>query len=337
MPRLSKGLDMRRREFIALLGSTVATWPLASRAQQAAMPVIGFLDSRSPDALADRLRGFRQGLKDSGFIEGENVIVVYRWAENQFDRLPALADELVRRPAAVIVASGGPNVTIAAKAATTTIPIVFLTSSDPVGLGFVVSLARPGGNLTGINFLNRELAAKQLGLLRELVPAATRVAALVNPANAVATETTLRDVEQAAGAMGLHIQVVHASTSREIDSAFTTLARERPDALFVGEDPFLNSRRLQLSLAAMRHAIPAIYGGREHAEAGGLMSYGSNITDAYRQVGAYAGRILKGSKPADMPVMQADKFELVVNNQTARTLGLTVPQTLLTSADEVIE
>ena len=227
--------------------------------------------------------------------------------------------------------------TIAAKAATTTIPIVFLTSSDPVGLGFVVSLARPGGNLTGINFLNRELAAKQLGLLRELVPAATRVAALVNPANAVATETTLRDVEQAAGAMGLHIQVVHASTSREIDSAFTTLARERPDALFVGEDPFLNSRRLQLSLAAMRHAIPAIYGGREHAEAGGLMSYGSNITDAYRQVGAYAGRILKGSKPADMPVMQADKFELVVNDQTARTLGLTVPQTLLTSADEVIE
>ena len=228
MPRLSKGLDMRRREFIALLGSTVATWPLASRAQQAAMPVIGFLDSRSPDALADRLRGFRQGLKDNGFIEGENVIVVYRWAENQFDRLPALAVELVRRPAAVIVASGGPNVTIAAKAATTTIPIVFLTSSDPVGLGFVVSLARPGGNLTGINFFNRELAAKQLGLLRELVPAATRVAALVNPANAVATETTLRDVEQAAGAMGLHIQVVHASTSREIDSAFTTLARERP-------------------------------------------------------------------------------------------------------------
>jgi len=326
-----------RREIITLLGGAAAAWPLATHAQQAAMPVIGFLDSRSPDALADRLRGFRQGLKDSGFIEGENVIVVYRWAESQFDRLPALADELVRRPAAVIVASGGPNVTIAAKAATTTIPIVFLTSSDPVGQGFVVSLARPGGNLTGINFLNRELAAKQLGLLRELVPAATRVAALVNPANAVATETTLRDVEQAAGAMGLRIQVVHASTSREIDSAFTTLARERPDALFVGEDPFLNSRRLQLSLAAMRHAIPAIYGGREHAEAGGLMSYGSNITDAYRQVGAYAGRILKGSKPADMPVMQADKFELVVNNQTARTLGLTVPQTLLTSADEVIE
>src|SRR4051794_34855097 len=247
---------MKRREFITLLGGA-AVWPLAARAQQAAMPVIGFLDSRSPDALADRLRGFRQGLKDSGFIEGENVIVVYRWAENQFDRLPALADELVRRSAAVIVTSGGPNVTIAAKAATTTIPIVFLTSSDPVGLGFVVSLARAGGNLTGINFLNRELAAKQLGLLRELVPAATRVAALVNPANAVGTETTLRDVEQAAGAIGLHIQVVHARTSREIDSAFTTLARERPDALFVGEDPFLNSRRLQLSLAAMRHAIRA--------------------------------------------------------------------------------
>jgi putative ABC transport system substrate-binding protein len=325
---------MRRREFIAGLGA--AAWPVMARGQQS-IPVIGFLDSRSPDALADRLRGFRQGLKDGGFVEGENVIVLYRWAESQFDRLPALADELVRRPAAAIVASGGPVVTSAAKAATTTIPIVFLTSSDPVSLGFVASLARPGGNMTGINFFNRELAAKQLELLRELVPAAIRVTALVNPANAVATETTLRDVGRAARAMGLQIQVVRASTSPEIDAAFATLAHERPDALFVGEDPFLNSRRLQLSLAAMRHAIPAIYGGREHAEAGGLMSYGSNIRDAYRQMGAYAARILKGSKPADMPVMQADKFELIVNNQTARTLGLTVPQTLLTSADEVIE
>jgi len=328
---------MRRRDFLGVLGGAAAAWPVLARAQQPTMPVIGFLDSRSPDDLVDRLRGFRQGLKESGYVEGENVITIYRWAENQFDRLPVLADELVRRPVAVIVASGGPVVTFAVKAATTTIPIVFLTSSDPVSLGFVASLARPGGNLTGINFFNRELAAKQLELLRELVPAATRVAALVNPANTVATETTLRDVGRAARAMGLQTQIVHASTSREIDAAFATLARERPDALFVGEDPFLNSRRLQLSLAAMRHAIPAIYGGREHAEAGGLMSYGSNIADAYRQVGAYAGRILKGGKPADMPVMQADKFELVVNNQTARTLGLTVPQTLLTSADEVIE
>jgi len=209
------------------------------------MPVIGFLDSRSPDALTDRLRGFRQGLKDGGFVEGENVIIVYRWAENQFDRLPALADEMVRRRVSVIVASGGPSVTLAAKAATTTIPIVFLTSADPVSLGFVASFARPGGNLTGINFLNRELAAKQLELLRELVPAATRVAALVNPANVPAIETTLRDVERAARAMGLQIQVVRASTSREIDAVFAKLAHERPDALFVGEDPFLNSRRLQ--------------------------------------------------------------------------------------------
>ena len=301
------------------------------------MPVIGFLDSRSPDALADRLRGFRQGLKDAGFVEGENAIIVFRWAENQLDRLPALADELVRRPVAVIAASGGGAVTLAAKAATSTIPIVFLTSADPVGLGFVQSFARPGGNLTGINFFNRELAAKQLELLRELVPAATRVAVLVNPTNTAATEATLRDVERAARAMGLQIQTARASTSREIDAAFATLARERPDALFVGEDAFLNSRRLQVSLLAMRDRIPAISSGREYAEAGGLMSYGSNITDAYRQVGAYAGRILKGSKPADLPVVQADKFELVVNNQTARSLGLIVPQTLLTSADEVIE
>jgi putative ABC transport system substrate-binding protein len=327
---------MKRRDFIAGLSGAVAL-PLTARAQQPVMPVIGFLDSRSPDALADRLRGFRQGLKDNGFVEGENVIIVFRWAENQMDRLPALADELVRRPVAVIVASGGAAVTLAAKAATTTIPIVFLTSADPVSLGFVASFARPGGNLTGINFFTRELAAKQLELLRELVPAATRVAALVNPANAVATEITLWGVERAARAMGLQIQAAHASTSREIDAAFATLARERPDALFVAEDAFLNSRRLQVSLLAMRHAIPAIYGGREHAEAGGLMSYGSNITDAYRQVGAYAGRILKGGKPADMPVVQADRFELVVNNQTARSLGLTVPQTLLTSADDVIE
>ena len=328
---------MRRRQFITLIGGATLMWPVAAWAQQSAMPVIGFLDSRSPDALTDRLRGFRQGLRDSGHVEGENVIIDYRWAENQFDRLPTLAVELVRRQVAVIVSSGGPAVTFAAKAATTKIPIVFNTATDPVSLGLVASLARPGGNMTGINFLNNELAAKTLGLLRELVPATARVAVLVNPAQTMNTEFTLRDVEAAARTMGLQIQIFHASTSREIDAAFATFLRERPDALFVGGDPFFNSRRLQISLQAMRHAVPAIYSGREYAEAGGLVSYGSDITDAYRQMGVYVGRILKGAKPADLPVVQSTKFELVINHQTARMLGLAVPPTLLARADEVIE
>jgi putative ABC transport system substrate-binding protein len=328
---------MRRRQFITLLGGAATAWPLAARAQQRAMPVIGFLDSRSPDALADRLRGFRQGLKDTGYVEGENVIVDYRWGENQFDRLPALAAELVHRQVAVIATSGGAAAHFAAKTATATIPIVFLVGSDPVGLGLVASIARPGGNLTGINFLNNELAAKQLGLLRELVPAATGVAALVNPANSTIFEPTLRGVELAARAMGLQIQVVRASTSREIDAAFATFARERPDALFVSGDPFFNARRVQLALLAGHHEIPAIYSGRENAEAGGLMSYGSDVTDAYRQVGVHVGRILKGAKPRDLPVVQASKFELLINAQTARMLGLTVPPILLARADEVIE
>ena len=326
---------MKRREFVTLLGGAAA-WPLAARAQQA-MPVIGFLDGRSPDALTDRLRGFRQGLKDTGYVEGENVVIVYRWAENQFDRLTVLADDLVRRQVNVIVASGGVPAISAAKAATSTLPVVFIVGEDPVRLGVVPSLARPGGNLTGVNFFNIELAAKQLGLLRELVPAATRVAALINPANAAIAETTLRELESAARAMGLQIQIFRASTSREIDAASATFLRERPDALFVGSDPFFNARRVQLSLLAMRHALPATYLGREYAEAGGLMSYGSDISDAYRQVGVYAGRILKGGKPADMPVVQATKFELVINAQTARMLGLTVPPSLLARADEVIE
>ena len=326
---------IRRRESIGMLGA-VAAWPLAARAQQPATPVIGFLDSRSPDALTDRLRGFRQGLKDAGYVEGENVVIDYRWAENQPDRLPVLAAELVRRQVAVIAASGGPAANFAAKAATTTIAIVFMSAEDPVRLGLVASLARPGGNLTGINFFNNELAAKQLELLHELVPAATRVAALLNP-NAMIFESTLRDVELAARAMGLQIQVVRASTSREIDAAFATFVRERPDALFVGGDPFFNARRVQLALLAGHHEIPAIYSGREYAEAGGLMTYGSDITHAYRQVGVYAGRILKGAKPADLPVVQASKFELVINAQTARMLGLAVPPTLLSTADEVIE
>jgi putative ABC transport system substrate-binding protein len=255
---------VKRREFITLLGGAALACPLAAGAQQAATPVIGFLDSRSPEALADRLRAFRGGLKEAGLVAGENVTIVYLWAENQLDRLPALAAELVRRPVAVIVAAGGPAVIVAAKAATTTIPVVFGLSEDPVRLGFVASLARPGGNLTGINFLNRELAAKQLELLRELVPMATRLAALVNPANAeIFSEQVLRQVEQGARALGLQVHMLNASTSREIDAAFTTLVRERCDALFVAADPFFNSRRLQLSLLAMRHAVPAIYSGRE--------------------------------------------------------------------------
>jgi ABC-type uncharacterized transport system substrate-binding protein len=327
---------MRRREFITLIGGA-ATWPLAARAQQAAMPVIGFLHPASPDTYADRLRAFRQGLKEAGFVEGENVAVEYRWAENQFDRLPALATELVRRPVAVIVTTGGPVPALAAKSASATIPIIFAVPDDPVRLGLVASLARPGGNATGINFFSDELTAKRLGLLRELVPAATRVAVLVNPATAAATPTMLPDLEAAARAMGLQIQVVNANTSSEIDAAFATLTRVRPHALFVTGGPFLLSRRVQLALLAVRHAVPTSYGSREYVEFGGLMSYGTSLTDVLRQVGIYAGRILKGAKPADLPVLQAVKFELVINQQAARAIDLTVPPTLLARADEVIE
>ncbi|MGB8758534.1 MAG: ABC transporter substrate-binding protein [Pseudolabrys sp.] len=328
---------MRRRDFITLIGTAAAAWPLAAHAQQTEKPVIGFLDGRLPDALANRLPGFHRGLREAGYVEGENVTVLYRYAENQIDRLPALTDELTRRPVAVIVASGGPNVISAAKKATTTIPIVFLSGEDPARLGLVASLARPGGNLTGINFFNRELVGKQLGFLRELVLSANRIAVLVNPASTVVTETTLREAESTARVKELKIQVVHASTSREIDAAFAAFERDRPDALFVAADPFFNSRRLQLSLLAMRHAIPAIYSGREYAEVGGLITYGSDITDTYRQAGIYVGRILKGAKPEDMPVIQADKLELIINAQSARALGLAVPQSLLVAADEVIE
>ena len=301
------------------------------------MPVVGLLDQRSPDELADRLRGFRQGLKDSDFVEGQNVAIDYRWAQNKEDRLPELAADLVRRRVAVIAATGGIGPTLAAKAATTTLPVVFIVSDDPVRLGLIASLARPGGNLTGINFFNVELTAKRLELLRELVPATTRVAVLINPANTEYTETTVREVGAAARTIGLQIQVLNASTSREIDAAFATIVRERPDALFVGNDAFFNARRVQLALLAGRHGVPAILSDREYAEAGGLMTYGSNIVDVYRQVGVYAGRILKGAKPADLPVVQSTKFELVINAQTARMLGLTVPPTLLATADEVIE
>jgi putative ABC transport system substrate-binding protein len=324
---------MRRREFITLLGGATA-WPLAAGAQQPSMPVVGFLHPASPEAF--RVRAFRQGLKDAGFIEGENVAIEYRSADDQIDRLPALATELVQRRVAVIATGGVPSI-FAAKAATTTIPIVFVVGEDPVRLGLVTSLARPGGNLTGINIFGSELAAKRLELLRELVPGAARVAVLVNPADATQTASVLRGVEPAARAMGLQIQVLNASTIREIDAAFATLASKRPDALFVSNEPFLIDRRLQLSLLAVLHRIPAIYQDRLYAEVGGLMSYGANIADAYRHIGVYTGRILKGAKPADLPVVQSSKFELVINASTARMLGLTVPDKLLATADEVIE
>jgi putative tryptophan/tyrosine transport system substrate-binding protein len=324
-----------RREFITLLGSAAA-WPVAARAQQPAMPVIGFLNAASPDGYAERLRGFRQGLKDEGFGEGENVSVEYRWAENQLNRVPAMATELVRRQVSVIVATGGNAATTGAKAATTTIPVLFVTPDDPVALGYVASLARPGGNLTGINFLGSELGAKRLELLRDLVPATIRVAVLYNPAGPV-SESRLSDVQAAARSMGLQIQVFAAGTSREIDIAFAAVAHERVGALLLVPDPVFNGRRIQLVHLASRHALPAIYWQREFAEAGGLASYGSSIGDAFRQIGVYTGRILKGTKPADLPVVQSSKFELVINAQTARMLGLDVPPSLLARADEVIE
>jgi ABC-type uncharacterized transport system substrate-binding protein len=325
-----------RRDFITLLGGAAATWPLAARAQQPAMPVIGFLHGTSPETNMDRLRGFHRGLKDTGYVEGENVTIVYRWAENRIDRLPELAADLVRRQVAVIAAVGGPAAVLAAKGATTTIPIVFNINEDPVRLGFVASLSRPGGNLTGINFLSGELVAKRLELLRELGRAVSRLAVLVNPSTGNA-ETIVKDLETAARAIGAQTQVFNASSGREIDTAFAALVSERPDALFVGPDPFFLSRRVQLVNLASRHAMPATYSTRDFAEAGGLMSYGTNLTDIYRQAGVYTGRILKGAKPVDLPVLQATKFELVINAQTARMLGLTVPDKLVALADEVIE
>ncbi len=326
---------MKRREFITLLGGAAAAWPLAASAQQPAMPVIGFLSGTSPETA--RLRAFRQGLKDAGFIEGENVAIEYRWADDQTDRLPALAAELAQRRVAVIAAIGGIPSALAAKAATTTIPIVFLVGVDPVRLGLVSSLPRPGGNLTGINVINSELASKRLELLRALVPGAIRIGVLVDPTNASGTDATLRDVGAAARTMGLQIQVLNASTSLELDAAFATLVRERSAALIVGSTPFFFDRRVQLALLAARHAAPAIYQDRHHAEVGGLISYGASLGDAYRHVGVYAGRILKGAKPADLPVVQPTRFELVINVSTARMLGLTVPDPLLATADEVIE
>ena len=324
-----------RRELVAALGS-VAVWPLAARAQQPAMPVIGVLDSVSVDFGIRNLPAFRQSLGEEGYVEGQNVAIEYRWAEGRYDRLPELAADLVRRRVSVIVANSTPA-SIAAKAATSTIPIVFGVGDDPVKLGLVANLGRPGGNATGVNFFVGELAAKRLDLLRELVPSAARVAVLVNPSDPVRTASNLRDVETAARAIGLQIQVLKANTVSEIDMAFTTLARERADALFVVPDAFFNSRRVQLAILAARHMFPAAFGQRDFVEVGGLMSYGTNLADARRQIGVYTGRILKGVKPADLPVVQSSTFELVINLATARALGLTAPPSFLARADEVIE
>jgi putative tryptophan/tyrosine transport system substrate-binding protein len=325
-----------RRELLVALGGATAAWPLAARARQATLPVIGFLGPTSADVFADRLRGFYRGLNEAGFVEGENLTIAYRWAEGHFDRLPALAAELVHRPVAVIV-TGATSAAFAAKAATTSIPITFIIPEDPVSLGLVTSLARPGGNMTGVSLLSSEVTAKRLELLRVLLPAARRVAVLVNPADATTTEATLRNIEAAAPAIGLQIHVVHARTPGEIDAAFASFAHEPPDALFVGADPFFTSRRVQLANLASRHALPMTTATREITEAGGLMSYGANIPDAWRQAGVYAARLLKGVKAADLPVVQATKLELAINVQTARTLGLAVPASLLATADEVIE
>jgi putative tryptophan/tyrosine transport system substrate-binding protein len=328
---------IRRREFITLLGGAAVAWPLAARAQREPKPVIGYVSS-TPRDREDDLRAFRQGLKEGGgYIEGENIAIEYRWGENEPDRLPALAADLARRRVNVIAATSAPTALAVAKV-TTTIPTVFMVAEDPVRLGLVTSLSRPGGNRTGVNFFVAELASKRLELLRTLVPTAKRVAVLLNPAEPTIAAANLRDVEAAAGAMGLQIRVLNASTSAEIDAAFAVIAQERPDALFISSGPFFGNRRVQLAHLATRHAIPAIAsGGATYPEVGGLMGYGTNTADRFRQAGVYVGRILKGAKPADLPVVQSTKLEFVINHQTARTIGLNIPPGLLAIADEVIE
>jgi putative ABC transport system substrate-binding protein len=328
---------MRRREFIALLGGTAAAFPLAARAQQATLPVVALIHGRSPDDAARVATPFRKGLAETGFLDGQNVMVEYHWLDGRYEMLPPLMADIARRRVAVIATPGSSPAALAAKAATGTIPIVFGLAEDPTRLGLVASLARPGGNATGVNYLNAELVAKRLGLLRDAVPKANRIAVLVNPANTATTEATLRDISEAARTLGLQIRVLNAGTSREIDTAFGTLVQEPADALFVATDGFLNTRRVQLAILATRYAIPATYPNRDCVEAGGLMSYGTDLSDMYRQVGVYTGRILKGAKPADLPVIQSSKFELVINLAAARALGLTVPGDELSIADEVIE
>jgi putative tryptophan/tyrosine transport system substrate-binding protein len=327
---------MRRREFITLISGAAATWPIAARAQQPALPVVGFIRDGSADANARFAAAFRKGLNETGYVEGQNVTIEYHWLEGQYDRLPALMADLVGRRVAVI-ATPGIVPTLAAKAATTTIPIVFGVGDDPVRLGLVTNLARPGGNATGINFFVNEVAAKRLRLLHDLVPKAVRIAVLVNLAKASTEEFTLRAVQEAAPTLGLKIQILNASTIGEIDAAFTTIARDHSDALLVAPDAFFVSRRVQFITLTARDRIPATYSLRDYVAIGGLMSYGTNLADSFHQVGVYTGSILKGAKPADLPVVQATKFEFVINLQTARALGIEVPPGLLSIADEVIE
>ena len=326
---------MIRRDFIALLGGTAAAWALAARAQQAAMPVVGFVSGQSNEERFGA--AFRKALNEAGYVEGQNVMVEYHWLDGHYDRLPALVADLVRRQVAVIATPGNTPAALAAKAATATIPIVFGVAEHPVKLGLVASLARPGGNATGVNLLSAEVVAKRLGLLHDLVPKAVRIAVLVNPANSSTAEATLRDIPEAARALGLQTQVLNASTRSEIEAVFATLLRDRADALFVAPDGFFTSRRVQFATLAARHAIPAVYSNRGYPEVGGLMSYGSDTLDYYRQAWVYTAQILKGAKPADMPVLQSTKWEFVINMQTARALGLEVPNSLQMLADEVIE
>jgi putative ABC transport system substrate-binding protein len=328
---------MKRRAFVSLLGGAAAAWPIGARGQQPALPVIGLLDTGGVDSNTGFLRPFRQGLGEAGYFEGQNVAIEYRWAEGQYDRLPQLAADLVQRKVSVIAIPSSTPAAVAAKNATTTIPIVFGVGEDPVRLGLVTSLGRPGGNATGINFLTRELGAKRLGLLHELVPTASRIAVLANPADQVRVTSNIKEVEAAARAIGLQIHVFSASTTDEIDVAFTAVLQERMHALFTIPDAYFTTRRVQLAILAARHALPAAYGSRDTVEAGGLMSYGTSLADAQRQVGIYTGRVLKGEKAADLPVVQPTKFELVINRSTAKALDLEVPPTLLARADEVIE
>jgi putative ABC transport system substrate-binding protein len=328
---------VRRREFITLLGGAAAAWPIAAHAQQPALPMVGLINAGSADAAVPRVAAFRNGLNEAGTVEGQNVTVEYHYLEGQYDRLPALVADLVRRQVAVIATPSSVPAALAAKAATATIPIVFSVGEDPVKLGLVASLARPGGNATGINIFTTEVVAKRLRLLHDLVPKAVRIAVLVNPGNAAITESTLRDVQQAAPTMGMQIQILNATTIGEIDTAFASLARERPDALFVAGDGFFTGRRVQFATLSAVNQIPATYATRELVAAGGLMSYGTDFEDSFRQVGVYTGKILKGVKPADLPVLQSTKFDFAINLQTARALGIEVPPGVLSIADEVIE
>jgi putative ABC transport system substrate-binding protein len=327
---------MQRRHFIALLGGAAATWPFAARAQQRSLPVIGFLSSASPDEYTIRLRAFRQGLKDAGYVEGQNVTIEYRWADNQYNRLPALAAELVHRQANVIVAGGGTPSAMAAKAASATIPIVFAVAADPVKVGLVASLNRPGGNLTGVTNLNVDVAQKRLELMHELLPTAATITVLVNPTSVLA-EPFMQAVQLAAGALGLKLHILNASTDRDLDTAFATMVQLRASALVIGTDTFFNARAEQLAALSLRHAVPAISQYRPFVAAGGLISYASDETEYYRVAGVYTGRILKGEKPADLPVQRLTKIELIINLKTAKALGITVPLSLLGRADEVIE